>query len=118
MNNNMDNSTSTIASTSTTPTRKRGRPRKEKAVPTTQTTSTITPVAPTKKRKRPKKIQKVEDKTTEDLHKFKNIKNFIMKNYPSVANNTENIATASSKSMEMARNLWEKVIKYEEKYLV
>ncbi|RHZ70127.1 hypothetical protein Glove_275g43 [Diversispora epigaea] len=71
MNYNMDNSTSTIASTS--PNRKRGRLRMEKAVHTTQTTSTITPAAPTKKRGRPKKIQKVEDKTTEDLHKIKNI---------------------------------------------
>ncbi|RHZ64788.1 hypothetical protein Glove_320g196 [Diversispora epigaea] len=76
MNNNMDNSTSTIASTS--PTRKRGRPRKEKAVPTTQTTSTITLAAPTKKRG----------------------------------------TTDSPKSMEMAKNLWKKLLNMKKKYLV
>ncbi|RHZ88381.1 hypothetical protein Glove_23g225 [Diversispora epigaea] len=68
MNNNMDNSTSPIKE-STLPTRKRGRPRKEKV-----TTSTSTPAVTSRKRVRPRKVQKVEDRTTADLRKIPNIK--------------------------------------------
>ncbi|RHZ55841.1 hypothetical protein Glove_410g88 [Diversispora epigaea] len=111
MNNNsdIDNSTS-IGSTSDAPkTRKRGRPRKEKATVSdtpTASTSTSTPAPASKKRGRPRKIQKVE---ATDHQKITNIKNFIKKNYPSVASGTENLTTNPPKSMEMAKNLWKKV---------
>ncbi|RHZ75184.1 hypothetical protein Glove_217g81 [Diversispora epigaea] len=117
MNNNMNNSTSTT----TAPTRKRGRPRKEKTtvpVPATPTVSasTSTPApAPAKKRGRPRKIQKTE---ATDLQKITNVKNFIMKYHPSVANGTEETRSDAPESMKMAKSLWEKVVSYEKKYLV
>ncbi|RHZ66096.1 hypothetical protein Glove_309g35 [Diversispora epigaea] len=106
MNNNMNNSTSTT----TAPTRKRGRPRKEKTtvpVPATPTVSasTSTP-APAKKRGRPRKVQKTE---ATDLQKITNVKNFIMKYHPSVANGTEETRSDAPESMKMAKSLWEKV---------
>ncbi|RHZ81721.1 hypothetical protein Glove_117g391 [Diversispora epigaea] len=123
MNNNMDN---LIASTSTAPpTRKRGRPRKEKATVPTTTATPATPASsatlstPTsanpdipvaKKRGRPRKVQKVE---ATDLQKITNIKKFIMKYHPSVANDTEKITENSFKSLKMAKNLWANVINIE-----
>ncbi|RHZ77472.1 hypothetical protein Glove_177g100 [Diversispora epigaea] len=112
-NNSMDNS----ATASTT--RKRGRLRKEKAtLPIASTTSTSTstsaPAPDAKKRGRPRKVQKVE---VTDCQKITNIKNFIIKNHPSVANGSEEIADDSPESMKMAKKLWENVINYEKKYL-
>ncbi|RHZ76619.1 hypothetical protein Glove_195g46 [Diversispora epigaea] len=108
----MENSTSPINGSASIalPTRKRGRPRKEKA--NLPTNSTSTPAA--KKRGRPRKVQKVE---ATEHQKITNIKKFIIKYHPSVTNGTKETED-NTKSIKMAKDLWEKVVNYEKKYLV
>ncbi|RHZ76712.1 hypothetical protein Glove_194g160 [Diversispora epigaea] len=115
--NNMNNSstlTTDIASTSN-PTRKRGRPKKEKASTASISTTTTTPSMATSSRKRgrPRKIQKSDD--IPDFKKIAKIKEFIKKHVPSVTKDTEDNVSENSK--KMAQELWEKVNNYEKKYL-